>query len=96
MKTFDDLVFEKHAMAIEMESFTDRYSNATHAKLSFDNGYGVSVIFGDPFYSNGIDSYELAVLKDGDVCYNTPITDDVLGYLSKDEVTEVMKNIQGL
>lgn len=45
---------------------------------------------------NGIDSYEVAVMKDGILCYDTPITDDVIGYVSKEGVTRIMKQIQEL
>jgi len=70
------------------------------AKLFFENGYGVSIVFGILFYSNGIDTYEVAVLK-GDkdnwkITYNTPITDDVLGYLTMDEVQEVIDRVEKL
>lgn len=54
MKTFKNLVFESHGSGFGQQAI-----------LEFDNGYGVSVLFGDKFYSNGIDTYELAVLKDG-------------------------------
>ena len=85
MKTFDDLVFELHPLG------------GILAHLFFDNGRGVSVICGSWFYSNGVDTYEVAVLdKEGDIDYSTPITNDVLPYLTKDEVTEVMKQIQEL
>ncbi len=36
------------------------------------NGYGWSIV-----YLPGQEMYELAVLKRGDLCYNTDITDDV-------------------
>ena len=36
------------------------------------NGYGWSII-----YLNGQEMYEFAVLKNGNLCYNTDITDDV-------------------
>lgn len=40
------------------------------------NGYGWSIIhFDDEFYG---DCYELAVLKDGHLCYDTPVTRDVI------------------
>jgi hypothetical protein len=43
---------------------------------------------------------ELAILKgtDGDweLTYNTPITNDVMGHLSNDEVTDVMIKVQKL
>jgi hypothetical protein len=39
----------------------------------------------------------LAVLNnDGDLTYDTPITNDVLGYLSKEDVTEILIKIQQL
>lgn len=85
MKTFNDLVFEPHPLG------------GTIAHLFFDNGHGISVVCGSWFYSNGVDTYEAAVLdKEGDIDYSTPITSDVLPYLTKDEVTEVMKQIQEL
>jgi len=42
------------------------------------------------------ETYEVAVLKDGDLCYDTPITDDVLGYLTPEEVSSVMGQVQNL
>ena len=49
-------------------------------------------------YSYGGDKglYELAIFKDGEICYDTPITDDVIGYLREQDVTEVMEKIQQL
>ena len=93
MKTFDDLVFEYHPIT---ECGIDKYKNCKQAVINFDNGYGVSVIFGTAFYSNGIDTYELAVLLEGSICYPHEIGNDVLAYISKDEVTEAMRKIQFL
>ncbi len=93
MKTFQDLVFERHTVAID--TLPD-YKDAKQAVLDFDNGYGISVIIGRCFYSNGIDTYEVAVMKEGSICYSTPITDDVIGRLTTEQVTEVMKQIQEL
>lgn len=103
-KTFDDLEFKPHKIFEEFKRLKDSLSptifektkGAKHAVMNFDNGYGVSVIFGEIFYSNGIDTYELTVLKDGELCMNSPITNDVLRHLSKDMVTEIMINIQKL
>lgn len=44
-------------------------------KFKFDNGYGASVITGGIAYCNETQPYELAVLKRGELCYDTPITD---------------------
>ncbi len=41
--------------------------------------------------------YELAVLdSNGELTYETPITNDVMGYLESEEVTNIMKDIQNL
>jgi len=93
MKTFKHLNFKPHPISV---SSMPQFANAKQAVMNFENGYGVSVIFGACFYSNGRDTYELAVLLDGELCYNTPITDDVMGHLSKKEVTEAMKKVQQL
>lgn len=87
MKTFKDLVFNPHP---------NPFACGTQAKLDFDNGYSISVIFGHYFYSNGIDTYEIGILKNGILCYDTPITDDVIGYVDAEEVTNIMKQIQEL
>ena len=107
--TFDDLNFEVHPLKISMleaetklpdfpfeKGHTDWHTTQEIAQLNFDNGYGISVLFGTAFYSNGIDNYEVAVLKDGVLNYETSITHDVLGYQTKEQVTEVMKKLQDL
>ena len=91
METFDDLVFEPHPIT---ECGIDRYKDCKQAVMNFENGYGVSVIFGTAFYSNGVDTYELAALLEGELCYPAEIGYDVLGYITKDEVTEAMMKIQ--
>jgi hypothetical protein len=30
------------------------------------------------------------------ITYDTPVTDDVIGYLKPEEVTEIMENVQSL
>ena len=92
MKTFEDLVFEPHAISVN----SDRFKNHKQAIIDFDNGYSVSVIFGTTFYSNGIDTYELAVLFENSLCYPSEIGNDVLGNITKEEVTEAMIKVQQL
>ena len=81
MKLFKDLQFE---------------SLRTAARLTFDNGWGVSVISGD-FASSSADApYELAVIGvDGGLHYDNDVAQGgVRGYLTADEVEECMKRIQ--
>lgn len=86
MKTFKDLEFKAKDIVVPGQM----------AKLEFDNGYGISVISGYGAYGSTVAPYELAVLKDGELCYDTEITSDVIGYLTADKVTEYMKQIQEL
>lgn len=95
MKTFEDLKFEEHPLS-KNPYLTESYKDAKNASMTFDNGYGISVLFGRNFYSNGEDTYEVAVLKDDKLCYDTEITNDVLGGQTKEMVTEVMIKIQKL
>lgn len=65
-------------------------------KFKFDNGYSASVITGGIAYCNEAQPYELAVLKDNELCYDTPITDDVIGYLTSSEVYDLLDSIEQL
>lgn len=62
----------------------------------FKNGYGASVLRSSYSFGGDRGLFELAVLKDGDICYSTPITNDVIGYLTADEVTEHLQRIEKL
>ena len=84
MKTFEDLVFTDHPF----------YEGGQQAILWFDNGYGVSVLCGARFYSNGRDTYEVVAMYDDQLTY--PMEDDVVGYLQPWEVTEYMDKVQRL
>jgi hypothetical protein len=62
-----------------------------------DNGYGASIV--QHSYSYGYEQglWELAVIgKEGQIDYTTPITDDVLGYLSEEEVNATLDKITAL
>ena len=71
------------------------------SKLRFDNGYGVSLVKSWHTYGGRDGLFELAVLKDNggphpSITYDTPITSDVLGYLSEEDVSGIMEKVQGL
>jgi hypothetical protein len=63
----------------------------------FENSnYGASVVRHDFSYSIPEKPWELAVLYNGKLCYNTYITNDVIGCLSGDEVQEILARIDDL
>ena len=86
MKTFNELEFKPHPNM-----------NGVQARIQFENGYGASVVKGEYTYGGEDGLYELAVLdSNGDLTYSTPVTSDVEGYLSEDDVTKLLEQIQNL
>lgn len=78
--------------------FRDRESGimGTQARVDFENGYGASVISGPYFYTDAENPYEVAVMLNGSLCYDTPITNDVIGYCNEQRVTELLAEIEAL
>lgn len=75
----------------------------TQAIYRFPNGYGASIIRHRASNGNSEGLWELAVLRitEGDMWqwpieYSTPITDDVIGWLSPPEVDEILEKIAAL
>jgi len=85
-KTFEDIDFERNE---DLDGVVGR--------IMFDNGYGASVVRHIMSYGGKLGLYELAILdKEGDLTYDTPVTNDVIGYLTKEEVTNYLIKIQEL
>jgi hypothetical protein len=85
MKTFKDLEFVEHPNHI----------GGIRASIMFENGYGASIVKSNYSYGGKMGLYELAVIdSDGDVVYNTPVADGVIGYLREEDVTVGMERIQ--
>lgn len=95
---------------MDLERITGRYmvvkngeQNGGHQViLRFGNGYGASIVRGPYTYGGRDGLFEVAVLLfDGEgeewsLCYSTPITDDVLGWLTWEQVTETCEQIEAL
>ena len=63
----------------------------------FENGYGASVVSHDGSYGGKQGLYEIAVLDStGDLCYSTPITDDVIGYATEEKSIDTLHRIRML
>lgn len=85
--TFDDLKFEPKRSGVRARAF-------------FPNGYGASVVQSPTSYGGDEGLYELAVLfgdeSVSDITYDTPITDDVCGWLSETAVSHLLARIEAL
>ena len=73
-----------------------------HAFHIFDNHQGVSVVRGPYTYGGRKGLYELAVIymapedKESQLVYDTPVTNDIMGYLTPDNVTDIMAQVEAL
>lgn len=64
----------------------------------FDNNYGLSIVCHSFSYGRENNSFEIAVIKfnsednkNWDIDYSTSITNDVLGYQSKEDVINIIE-----
>lgn len=92
MTDFTGCIVKQHAM-----------NGGTQTLYKFPNGYGASVICGGMFtYGDDEHPYELAVVrfrKDRagfDLCYDTPITDDVIGHQTGEQIINLLMQIKDL
>lgn len=91
--TFDDLEFGSRTAGVD----------GVQAMAFFGNGYGASVIRGYGTYGGEDGLYELAVIKANgddplgwDICYDSGITEDVIGHMTEEEVTDILQQIEAL
>lgn len=68
------------------EEFSKTGTRDQKKGLEFENGYGISAVFINH-------AWEIAVLKDGLLCYDTPITGDVIPGLDWDQVLDLALDI---
>ena len=88
----------KHNLLIELDNMG--WKHYEH-RFKFPNNYGASVVKHIGSYGATKDLFELAVLKFEEngqsyLCYDTPITDDVLGWLTNKDVLNYLKKIKHL
>jgi len=79
-----------------VDKITHSKNGGTQTIIRFNNGYGASIV--NHSFSYGT---EMAVIQftDSDInnftlCYDTPITDDVLGHLSEEDVQRYLNIIE--
>jgi len=80
----------------ELLTITKIY-DGIQGRRQFSNGYGCSVIRHSGSYGGNRGLFEVAVTdKYNRIVYDTPVTEDVLGYQTKDDVERIMKQISEL
>ena len=69
-------------------------------RVSFpDNGYSASIIKGYGTYGRENDQWEVGIICDGDLTYDTDITGnshDVIGYLEEEDVLAIIRLVKRL
>ena len=98
--TFDDLDFELiPSPAAGFEMFGN-LPNGLKAVHYFDNGYGVSVVRTAGTYGWEQGLFEVAILKkrgnQWEICYDTPIANDVIGFCSPEKINIILKQVETL
>lgn len=94
-------LFFSNGYGVSVVRFRNRSPNPVDALItSLCAAANGSAQYGYGSYTKSEKEWELAVLKGNkkkwDICYTTPITSDVIGFLSVAKVTQVMKKVQGL
>ena len=75
-------------------SIVERSGGYIRERITFANGYTASIVCGPGTYGACDDLLEIAVLdRDGEIDYSTPITNDVVGYLTVEEATKILDQI---
>ena len=95
---------------LKFAEFGGFVENVEGARVFFDNGYGASIVRrgegyngGDGFFqprTSDSHPYELAVIfgrdEDWELTYDTPVTDDVIGYLNDEDLIDTLARIENL
>ena len=75
---------------------TNKHMDGIQKLYQFNNGYGASVIKHKGSYGFDKGLWELAVLNEGELCYDSEITGDVIGYLNDPQVDNILGQIARL
>lgn len=65
-------------------------------QIEFENGYAASIISHDGSYGGSSGLFEVGVLHDGILVYDTPVTHDTVGWLDFAGVCGILKDIEEL
>lgn len=76
---------------------TNKEYGGFNYKVTFPNTvYGLSIIKNYGSYGFRRDQFEVAVMHDEDLCYDTDITNDVLGFMEEEDVLTIARLVMRL
>jgi hypothetical protein len=75
-------------------SVNETFPVGVRGRIYFDNGYGASIVLHNMSYGHEDGLFELGILKDNKLNYDTRITSNVLGHLSLAQVEKTLQEIK--
>lgn len=90
------MMLESDERLIKFEEKEHHSGSGVQQLWEFKNGYTASVVKFPGSYGYNKNQWELAIFRGEELCYDTPITDDVLGYLDTPEVHNYLEKIAEL
>ena len=97
MKRFENINGETPVIEVKEH----HYPGTKQFIVTFKNGYSASVIPEYKYDGDGLATpikglYELAVFKNGELCYDTPVTNDVLRRLNDPQLQDAVEKVKRL
>jgi len=76
--------------------YQNNQKNKYSRVIEFHNGYSASIVSHEMSYGGKYGLFEIAVIYDGEIVYDTPVTNDTIGWLDFAGVAAILKEIQEL
>ena len=98
-----ELVKYYNSKIVHRAQGSNHFTGGHYDRIRFTNGYGASVVQSRVSYGGDSGLLEIAVLRylgqeqdKFELCYDTPITHDVIGFLSQDDARSILDRIAQL
>lgn len=90
--------------ALDISDLSDRVTSVNDTSsnsmdrlhVTFANGYTISIIRGEYSYGGRDGLFEIAIMVDGEITYETPIANNVIGWLTTDGVASYAREVASL
>ena len=97
----DSMTMENGNMQTVKVGIGNKKKNEYVRVIEFENGYAASIVSRPGSYGGSNGLFEIAVLHavgtdDEEIVYDTPVTDDVIGWLDFAGVAAILKDIEEL